>query len=50
MLRPGDATDTSFGAAIVTEATEDERACYYVGVLLRDRRPVFFSRHKGVAA
>lgn len=50
MLRPGEATDTSFGAAIVTEATEGERAYYYVGLLMRDRRPVFFSRHKGISA
>lgn len=49
MLKPGETTDTSFGAAIVTEATEGERAYHYVGLLMRDRRQVFFSRYKGIA-
>lgn len=46
MLRTSEATETLFGTAIVTDATEDERAYYYVGFLLRDRRPVVFSRYK----
>ena len=48
MLRHATRQTPRSAPAIVTGRPRMEQTCYYVGVLLRDRRPVFFSRHKGV--